>query len=152
MLPAVHVNEVQVSRGERERVDIDFGGELNLYRGKKQLSVNSTWYARRYVRTLAPLLSRTQDLVITAPWRTEEEVRMNLPTGARVNTLPAEFLRNTQFGTASIRYELRNHVLIMRSSVEISKGRVAPEQYTAFRHFCTELDNAFREQVSITIP
>ena len=151
MLPAVHVNEVQVSRGERERVDIDFGGELNLYRGKKQLSVNSTWYARRYVRTLAPLLSRTQDLVITAPWRTEEEVRMNLPAGARVNTLPREFVRNTQFGTATIGYEVRDRVLIMRSAVEISKGRVAPEQYAAFRQFCTELDNAFREQVSITI-
>ena len=151
MLPAVQVNEVQVSRGERERVDIDFGGEVNSYRGKKQLSVNSTWYARRYVRTLAPLLSRTQDLVITAPWRTEEEVRMNLPAGARVSTLPPEFVRNTQFGTASIGYEVRDRVLIMRSAVEISKGRVAPEQYAAFRQFCTELDNAFREQVSITI-
>jgi hypothetical protein len=152
MLPAVQVNDVQVSRGERERVDIDFGGEVNSYRGRKQLSVNSTWYARRYVRTLAPLLSRTQDLVITAPWRTEEEVRMNLPAGARVSTLPPEFVRNTQFGTATIGYEIRDRVLIMRSSVEISKGRVAPEQYAAFRQFCTELDNAFGEQVSITIP
>jgi cellulose synthase operon protein C len=151
MLPAVQVNEVQVSRGERERVDIDFGGEVNSYRGKKRLSVNSTWYARRYVRTLAPLLSRTQDLVITAPWRTEEEVRMNLPAGARVSTLPREFVRNTQFGTATIGYEVRDRVLIMRSAVEISKGRVAPGQYSAFRQFCTELDNAFREQVSITI-
>jgi hypothetical protein len=60
-------------------------------------------------------------------------------------------VRNTQFGTATIGYEVRDRVLIMRSAVEISKGRVAPGHYSAFRQFCTELDNAFREQVSITI-
>jgi hypothetical protein len=125
---------------------VEFRGQLDSFAGRTIVPLSASWVPRTYVQQLAALTSRTQDLVLPAPWTTEEELHFDLPSNARV-TVPADTMLKTPFGTASLRYERSGQKLVVRTSVQFSKVRITPAEYGGFRDFCQQLERAFQKEV-----
>ncbi len=153
VFPSVRVDDVRVRDGNDPEpgVNVDFRGTLDNFYGKKTVSLATSWMERSYVQPLAPLASRAQELLLPAPWTTEEELHFQLPATAQIASLPANTELNAQFGTARIRYEKRGREIVIRTSLQFRAVRVAPGDYAAFRDFCRSVESAFRNEVKVNI-
>ncbi|HWC19725.1 MAG TPA: DUF3857 domain-containing protein, partial [Terriglobales bacterium] len=109
VLPAVEIHDVESPVGAPEVVSLSFSGDLATYRGSHTASLPSSWMERNYLSTLAPGTTRTQDLILEAPWTTEEEIHIQLPPGAKVTSLPDAQTIGTSFGRASLDYEVNGN-------------------------------------------
>ncbi len=151
VLPAVRLDSVEVNGAHDLESDVivNFSGDLDANAGKKTLSLTPSWMPRSYVQTLAPLRSRMQDLVLPAPWTTEEELHFVLPAGARIEELPRDTNLVTSFGVATVRYQKQGDELLVKTSVQFRQLRITPAEYAAFRDFCTQVENAFRGEIKV---
>jgi transglutaminase-like putative cysteine protease len=149
--PSVQVDSVMVDGAhdiERD-IHVKFSGSLNKFAGQKQLTLVSSWLPHQYVNSLASLASRTQQLQLPAPWTTEEELHFMVPDGANVESLPGNVRMETAFGTALIRYERRGREIVVTTSVQFSKLRIEPQEYSDFRQFCSDVEKAFRKEIKV---
>lgn len=151
VLPAVRLDSVEVNGAHDLESDVivNFSGNLDANAGRKSVTLTPSWMMRSYVQTLAPLASRTQDLVLPAPWTTEEELHFVLPGGSRIEDLPQDTNLETPFGVASVRYQRQGDELLVKTSVQFRKLRITPAEYTAFRSFCTQVENAFHGEIKV---
>jgi transglutaminase-like putative cysteine protease/tetratricopeptide (TPR) repeat protein len=151
VLPAVRLDSVEVNGAHDLESDVvvNFSGDLDSSVGKKSVSLTPSWMMRSYVQTLAPLTSRTEDLVLPAPWTTEEELHFLLPSGAHIESLPDDTNLDTPFGLAAVHYHRQGNELLVKTSVQFRKLRVTPAEYAAFRDFCTQVENAFRSAIKV---
>ena len=151
VLPSVRVDTVQVyGANDLERdVTVKFSGEVEMFAGRPSLHLATSWLPRSYVQTLAPLPSRGQDLLLPAPWTTEEELHFALPAGARLDSVPQDKTLETSFGTAVLRYQRQGGELVVTTSVQFRKLRITPAEYRAFRDFCTQVESAFRAEIKV---
>jgi len=151
VLPSVRVDTVQVyGANDLERdVTVKFSGEVEMFAGRPSLHLATSWMPRSYVQTLAPLPSRGQDLLLPAPWTTEEELHFALPAGARLDSVPQDKTLETSFGTAVLRYQRQGGELVVTTSVQFRKLRITPAEYRAFRDFCTQVESAFRAEIKV---
>ena len=151
VLPAVRLDSVEVNGAHDLESDVivNFSGNLDANAGRKSVTLTPSWMMRSYVQTLAPLASRTQDLVLPAPWTTEEELHFVLPGGARIQELPQDTNLETPFGVASVRYQRQGDELLVKTSVQFRKLRITPAEYSAFRNFCTQVENAFHSEIKV---
>lgn len=154
VFPTVHLDDVYVQgANDLERdVSVDFRGTLDSFSGKRVLSLNTSWMPRSYVQTLAPLESRTQDLILSAPWTTQEELRFQLPRGASIDFVPRDTSLDTPFGSIRIQYQRQGRDLIISTSVQFRKLRITPAEYSGFRDFCRQIESAFRAEIKVTLP
>jgi hypothetical protein len=151
IFPSVRLDDVQVDGANdlEQDIQVNFRGTLDTFAGQKVLALAASWMRRAYVQQLAPLASRRQPLVLPAPWTTEEEIHFTLPDGAVVRSMPRNTTLDTPFGAATLQFEQRGDELVVRTSVQFRKVRIAVEEYGAFREFCSELERAFRGEVKI---
>ena len=151
VLPAVRLDSVEVNGAHDLESDVivNFSGDVEANAGKRTVTLAPSWMMRSYVQTLAPLKSRTQDLVLPAPWTTEEELHFVLPRGARIEELPQETNLETPFGVASVRYQRQGDELLVKTSVQFRKLRITPTEYSDFRNFCTQVENAFHSEIKV---
>jgi transglutaminase-like putative cysteine protease len=154
VFPAVQVEDVDVEGAHNleNDVTVNFRGTLDSFAGRKSLALAATWMPRQYLQTLAPLAQRSQPLLLPAPWSTEEDLRFELPRGARVASLPAPQTIRGDFGTAQLTFELRGRELRVHTEVQFRETRVEPQEYTAFRAFCSDVERAFRQEVKVVLP
>jgi Domain of Unknown Function with PDB structure (DUF3858) len=153
VFPTVRVEDVQVASGEdlQRDVEVSFRGTLDTFTGRNALPLQSSWLPRSFAQSLAVLTTRTQDLVLPAPWISEEELHFQLPTSANVDAVPADTKIATQFGTATLRYERRGRELVVHTSVQFTKLRITPDEYPSFRAFCQQVERAFRTEVKVRL-
>jgi hypothetical protein len=153
VLPSVRVEAVQVSGATNleDDVTVKFRGELDVFAGRRTLSLSPSWMTRSYVQTLAPLASRTQDLLLPAPWTTEEELHFVLPAGARLESVPQDKTLETRFGTAVLHYQRVGNELVVTTSVQFRMVRITPAEYAGFRNFCAQVETAFRAEIKVVL-
>jgi hypothetical protein len=153
VLPSVRVDAVQVDGATdlEHDVTVTFRGEVDTYHGRSVIGLAPSWMTRSYVQTLAPLSARHEDLVLPAPWTTEEELHFALPADARLATLPRDKTLETPFGTAVLRYQHRGNEVVVMTSVQFRKLRIAPADYGAFRDFCVQVETAFRAEIKVEL-
>ncbi len=151
VLPSVRVDTVQVyGANDLERdVTVKFSGEVEMFTGRPSLRLATSWMPRSYVQTLAASPSRGQDLLLPAPWTTEEELHFALPAGARLDSVPQDKVLETPFGTAVLRYQRQGNELVVTTSVQFRKLRIPPSEYRAFRDFCGQVESAFRAEIKV---
>jgi cellulose synthase operon protein C len=152
VLPAVEIHNVEAPVGSAEAVSLSFSGDLVAYRGHRNASLPSSWMERNYLSTLAPGASRTQDLLLDAPWTTEEEVHIQLPAGARVASLPESQTIVTDFGSARIEYEVHGRDVTVLSNVQFVTTRIPARQFSAFRDFTGKLESTFHRNIEVELP
>ena len=151
ILPSVRVDDVQVyGATDLERdVTVKFSGDVQMFAGRPSLALATSWMPRSYVQTLASLPSRAHDLVLPAPWTTEEELHFALPDGARLEAVPQDKILETPFGSAVLRYQRQGNELVVTTSVQFRRLRITPSEYGAFRNFCAQVESAFRAEIKV---
>jgi transglutaminase-like putative cysteine protease/tetratricopeptide (TPR) repeat protein len=153
VLPSLRLDQVQVDGANDVDRDVvvNFRGALDTYAGRRTILLAPSWMHRSYVQTLAALPARTQDLLLPAPWTTEEELHFTLPAGARVDSPPADQVIQSAFGTAVLRYRRKGNELVITTSVQFRQLRITPAEYGAFRGFCTQIENSFRNEIKVVL-
>jgi hypothetical protein len=151
--PSVKVETVQVEGAQdiEHDVNVNFSGSLETFKGQKVFSLEPSWLPHRYVNSLAPSQTRSQELQLPAPWTTEEELHFAIPNGAKFESLPKNLRYDTPFGTAVIRYEHHEHELTVSTSVQFRKLRISPADYAAFREFCDNVEKAFHQGIKVRL-
>ena len=151
VLPSVRLDSVEVDGAHDLESDVvvNFSGDLDTYAGKRSVSLMPSWMTRSYVQTLAPLTSRNEELILPAPWTTEEELHFVLPSEARIESLPSDTNLDTPFGSAVVRYHRQGDEVVVKTSVQFRKLRIAPADYAAFRNFCLQVESAFRGEIKV---
>jgi cellulose synthase operon protein C len=132
-------------------VSVAFRGDLDSFKQKRIVSLGSSWLPRSYVKALASSGSRREDLMLFAPWTTEEEIHITLPSGARVTQLPRDKAINTRFGSLRLHYRKSSDEVLVQSHVQFDKSRVAAADYPAFQDFCTQLERSFAEDIKVEL-
>ncbi len=153
VFPSVRVDEVQVNGAHdlEHPVTVEFRGTLDTFAGHSSMPLASSWMPRTYVQNLAQLEERTEDLLLPAPWTTEEELHFELPPGAVVTSMPADTVLDTPFGSASLRYQRLGREVVVRTSVQFRQLRIRPAEYAAFRDFCQQVEQAFHNEVKLSV-
>ena len=152
VLPAVEIHDVEAPIGSNEAVSLSFSGDLSVYRGHHAATLPSSWMERNYVAALAPSITRTQDLLLEAPWTTEEEIHVQLPGGAKVSALPADKIVVTEFGQAELRYRVDGREIVILSTVKFLQTRIAGSRFPAFRAFAADLEKDFHRNIEVELP
>jgi tetratricopeptide (TPR) repeat protein len=133
-------------------INVDFRGGFNPLVLKRIVTLGSSWIPRQYTEVLAASSTRTQDLILFAPWTTEEEIHVALPSGARVLQLPHDKTVSTPFGSMRLHYRKLAGAVVVQSKVEFDKARVAVAEYLEFRQFCLQMERSFREEITVELP
>jgi transglutaminase-like putative cysteine protease/tetratricopeptide (TPR) repeat protein len=151
--PSVQVDSVHVdgTHDLEHDIKVNFSGSLDTFAGKKSLDLAPSWLPHKYVNSLAPLTTRTEQLQLPAPWTTEEELHFTIPQDANLDRVPENWHYDTPFGTAVIRYELRGRELIVTTSVQFRKLRIEPTEYSGFRDFCRNVEKAFHQEIKVRL-
>ena len=154
VFPTVHIDDVSVEGAHDldSDVTVEFRGALDTFAGHRTLSLAASWMPRGYVERLAPLATRTQDLLLPAAWTTDEELRFSLPQGASVASVPQDSKVETSFGWAALHFEQRPGQLIVHTQVQFRSTRLTPQQYPEFRAFCGEIEQLFRSEAKVVLP
>jgi cellulose synthase operon protein C len=151
VFPTIQVDSVAVHGTEDlgPQVSVDFAGALNAFQHKSVVTLNSSWMSRSYVSALAPTGTRTQDLVLSLPSTTEEEIHVDLPSGSVVRQLPKDQEIRTSFGSVRLHYAKSAHEIVIQSHLEFEKSRINVQEYPEFRQFCTALERGFRSEIVV---
>lgn len=152
VLPAVEVHDVQLPVNLSDTVSLSFDGELTSFHGRRSATLPCSWMERNYVETLAAKNSRAQDLILEAPWTTSEEIHIELPRGARLTGVPQDQSISSEFGNASIQYEVLGDQITILSTVKFSATLIPAAQYAAFREFTAGVEAAFRRNLEVELP
>jgi transglutaminase-like putative cysteine protease len=107
-----------------------------------------------FVRTYARLSARRQELVLGYPWQHDEELTYRLPAGWRLaaGSPPARRVIEGPFGRFSLDVSLDGAVLRVRSSLNVTRARISPEDYARFRAFLMEVDAALASPIGVAPP
>jgi hypothetical protein len=151
--PSVQVDTVHVDGAQdiERDINVKFSGSLDKFAGSKVLGLTSSWLPHQYVNSLASATHRSQDLLLPAPWTTEEEIHFVMPEGASIDAVPTNLNYETPFGTAVIHYERRGRELVVNTSVQFRRLRISATEYTGFREFCSEVEKAFRRDIKVRL-
>jgi cellulose synthase operon protein C len=152
VFPTVKLDNVAVEAADSDHpVQVRFAGTLDLFQGQHTIDLRTTWMQRDYLQKLALLSSRSQDVQLGSPWTTQEEFHFRLPAGAEVSQLPADSTLKTSFGTAHIHFANVNREIVIRSEVQFVRTRIEASEYTQFRSFCANLEQAFRREIKVVL-
>jgi cellulose synthase operon protein C len=154
VLPSVEISSVSVPgvTNLEEDLTLSYRGEIQPRMRTGLLSIPSSWIPRPYLAALAPSPTREQELLLQAPWTTEEELHIKLASGAALTSLPVDLHVDNEFGSATLRYTKAGNELVVFSSIQFRKVRIQPQEYPAFRTFAETLETAFRREVQVRMP
>jgi hypothetical protein len=121
-------------------------------RAGKEIYLPVTAREADFVRSYARLSQRRHELQIAYPWLHEETLTFHLPEGWRVSRRPAARHEHSGFG----RFELDvtpsedGRTLQVRSTIQVDKYRIGPDDYGAFRKFLGSIDGALGERIVLS--
>jgi tetratricopeptide (TPR) repeat protein len=103
-----------------------------------------------FARTYARLSERKQDLVIAYPWQHDEELSYRLPQGWHLLGGPVARELSGPFGRFRLDIAPDGQAGVrVRSFLDVTQFRIAPEDYARFRAFLGEIDAALAERVQV---
>jgi cellulose synthase operon protein C len=103
-----------------------------------------------FSRTYARLSSRRQDLVIAYPWQHAEEIVYHLPPGWGVRAGAEPRALSGPFGRVTLDVKTEPGGLVrVRSFLDVTRARIAPGEYAAFRAFLGDIDAAFGDRLAV---
>jgi hypothetical protein len=103
------------------------------------------------VRAWAPLSSRRRDMRIFALATEENETTVKLPQGAKVLGPPHPAEGKSPFGSYKVDVETTGNVVRVKTTVAITKSRIAASEYAAFRAFCEQADRELGQSLTFTV-
>lgn len=151
--PGLEVKSLAVSELGRIEDDVAMRFELEVARYAQPdgagLRFTPFGAAAGYTAAYAPASSRRHDLVLGDPGETHFTYRYTVPPGWRVAELPDPAEVETPFGAFAVRYRTDGAALVAEGHLTFRTGRVAVNDYPAFRRFTADVDRAFGRKVRI---
>jgi transglutaminase-like putative cysteine protease len=152
--PGAHVVAVEMPGIEERERPVVVHAEVELARLGRRLGAGSALPATaresELARSYARLSTRKHDLVLAYPWRQDEEFTFMLPPGWRVTKLPEARSAETAFGRFALALAEADGRVVVRAQLEVSRHRVAQQDYPAFRQFLIDADAAMNQEIVVT--
>jgi len=144
MHPGLHVGEVEASdpRAIDEPFSLRFEVEIPAFAEPSgdALVIHPLGKQSRRLYDLAPLGSRTHDLVLSPPGIERSRVEVELPEGMSAESLPEGGEVISPFGTFRLTAAMEDGRLVLFREFAWTTDRVPPEDYPAFREFLRRVD------------
>ncbi len=103
-------------------------------------------------RRFATRSSRAHDLVLGVPSTVEETRTIRLPPGGTVVEVPPPVRLEGPFGRFEYAITAQGSTLTVRRVTVLSRDRVHPNEYGAFREFCQAVDDAVARRMVLRLP
>jgi len=103
------------------------------------------------VRDYAPLASRQLDVRLQAQWTQDDDWTVRLPAGARIRSVPSSSHASSVFGSYDVELESTATAVRAHTRVTMSKTRIPPIEYAAFRAWCQEVDRVLGARASVAL-
>ena len=103
-------------------------------------------------RRFATRSTRAHDLVLGVPSMVEETRTIRLPAGASVLEVPPPVRLEGPFGRFEYAITAQGASLSVRRVTVLSRDRVHPNEYGAFREFCQAVDDAVARRIVLRLP
>lgn len=104
---------------------------------------------RPWQERLARAERRRTELVLDAPLRLDETVRLRLPPGWRAAGLPQDQVLSWDGGSFALQTRAHGDGAELRVRLELGERRIAAEDYADFRAWLAQIDAALRSEVSV---
>jgi hypothetical protein len=98
-------------------------------------------------RGLVAPSSRQTELVVGALSQSIEKRTFKLPAGAKVERLPQATKVDSAFGSVSVEVSSEGGKVTVTSKLSLTKSRIKPAEYAAFRDFCLKADEALSQRL-----
>ena len=92
------------------------------------------------VRTYAPLSQRRGEIRLFALDTQENESVVKLPQGSKIVSAPRPSEGKSPFGNYRVEVDVQGSVVRVKTTVAITRPRISPAEYPAFRAFCEQAD------------
>ncbi len=103
-----------------------------------------------FSRTYARLGTRKQDLLIAYPWQHDEEILYRLPAGWTLRAAGPAREVASPFGRLRVDIaEEPGGLVRVHSLLDVTRFRVPPAEYAAFRAFLGDIDAVFAERITV---
>lgn len=124
---------------------------LGVGRTGEPLSLPISARDAEFVRSYARLSGRAHDLVLAFPWQHDETLTYRLAGGARVLRAPAPRTISSAFGRFVLDVDgaTGSEQVQIHAVVDVTKPRITPSEYPAFRRFLGAIDAALSERVLV---
>jgi transglutaminase-like putative cysteine protease/Flp pilus assembly protein TadD len=127
------------------RLGVPAGGDP-----QKGLSLPIAVREADFVRTYARLSARKQDLVIAYPWQHDEEIVYRLPAGWTLRAGATTKEVAGPFGRLVVEIAPKPGGLVrVHTFLDVTRFRIPPADYAAFRAFLGDIDSALAERISV---
>jgi hypothetical protein len=103
------------------------------------------------VRDYAPLASRQLDVRLSSQWTQDDDWTVRLPTGSHTQSVSSSRQGSSVFGSYRVEVESTAAAVRARTRVTLSKTRITPTEYVAFRAWCEEIDRALGARASVAL-
>ncbi|NMB76922.1 MAG: DUF3857 domain-containing protein [Myxococcales bacterium] len=115
------------------------------------LVLRGGFFPYRLAAGLAAQARRARPLLIEDETRLRTTVEIRLPPGATAE-LPAEVRLEGPLSEFAYRARSENGRLILEKNIRVRAGRVAPEEFQAFKEFCLKVDRKDVEPIRVVMP
>lgn len=102
--------------------------------------------------TYGTLSARKTDVVIGALSQSTEERTIRLPAGAKIERAPEDVKIESPFGSVVVTVTQEAGRVTIKTKVSLSKSRITPAEYAAFRDFCRQADAALEQRLVVSAP
>ncbi len=103
------------------------------------------------VKTWAPLSNRRRDMRIFSLTTQENETFVKLPAGAKILSPPRAAEGKSPFGNYKVETETNGNTVRLKTTVAITKSRIAASEYKDFRAFCEQADRDLGQSLTYTV-
>lgn len=100
---------------------------------------------------VAAMSSRKTDLLIGALSSATEERVLRLPAGAKVERMPEDATVEGPFGRVTVTLKHEGSRVTVTSTIAVTKSRIKPSEYAAFREFCQKADAALEQRLVVSL-
>jgi hypothetical protein len=153
-LPGVEISDVKTNDLDdvEQKVQIKAKGKAPSLARKDGEAWTVPLGAREHlVRSYAALSSRKGDLRIQALSTQENESVVKLPPGAKITSPPRAAEGKSPFGFYKVETETNGTTVRVKTTVALTKARIAASEYPAFRSFCEQADRDLGQTLSYTV-
>ena len=151
--PGAHIEKIEFSSLALESpVDVRAGMDVPQWARSRgaDLEMPALGHEGELARSYARLSERRYDLVLGFPWEQEERVRYALPPGYAPRQMPEAATIDAPFGRFALTATREGADVVVHTSLNINRHRIARADYAAFRKFCTDVDRAVGQSLVIT--
>ncbi len=149
--PGLTVQQVNLTDPGKLDEDVTLSYQMAVPRYAEVLPRSIRFYpfgsGRSFTEAYGPLSERHYDLLLSGPWVNRYEFVYSLPAGFTVPELPADLREETPFGRVRMWHRMENGKLVCRAEVTLTQTRIKTNEYSSFRAFLRQLDQAFARKL-----